>query len=87
MNDDLECLSFDIDLFFNAGVLNLHFATAGGYVRKEIYTNPSHRLFRSELLSTKAPKMEFTINPNLDKILSLKFESQKINQGSVSLTV
>ncbi len=79
-SDEFESLGFDIDLFFHNHLFDFHFATAGGYVPRQIFSAPNHKLFRAQLLSSNAPKMEYIINPNLDKILSLKFESQKIKE-------
>lgn len=72
-NDEFESLGFDIDLFFHNHLFDFHFATAGGYVPRSIFSDPTHKLFRAKLLSTNEPNMEYIINPNLDRILSLKF--------------
>lgn len=77
--NNLECLNYDYDLFFRCEGLTFHLATAGGYVSEEILASSQHVRIRSLLLNRNFPELDYKLNPALDEILSIKFESQKIN--------
>jgi len=74
---------YDFDLFFDIGILKIHTATAGGYIPSRIFEDPTHAIFRQKLKSVNNKLFfDYKLNPNLEEILSLKFEAQGINSNN-----
>lgn len=79
----INCVNYDLDLFFGIGPIMFHTATAGGYVAEELFSNSVNRETRAKLKDKNNDLIfEYKINPYLDEILSLKYESQGIKFGT-----
>ena len=76
MNNNIS-INYDLDLFCDLGTIIFHYATAGGYIPKSIFNNPKHQRIRASLLNNKI-NFDYKLNPALDEIFSIKFESQKL---------
>lgn len=76
-------LNYDFDLFFDVNIFKIHTATAGGYIPSRIFENPTHSIFREKLKSVSNKLFfDYKLNPNLEEILTLKFEAQGITSNN-----
>lgn len=82
--DGNASFAYDLDLFLTDPLWGkIHLATAGGYVRDEIFNDPQHLEIKIDLQKSMNIDFKYKINPNLDKILKLsnpEFNLKKFNR-------